>query len=296
MTNATPPPPVPSVTMRDGPLFAVLAFVVAAAVMIGSSLAVAVVAAILYAIADPNQGPAALTAKLQGISVLLPTLFLSQIGLLVVTLVAWRLTRKPFRSRLGLTRPRVTAFQGVAIVLAGGVPFAVAILAASVMPTFSDPEAILSLWANTPLPLAIVWVVMIGVLPGCIEELAFRGLLQPAFAQRLRPWLAILVTTILFALLHVDPAAMAVAFVLGLWLGWIAWRTGSILLGIATHLVVNSGWNAGQMIARQLDLAEETVVTALAPIAIISLAAFVYAVVVLVRDPHRRADAAIETT
>lgn len=285
MTDETPPPPVPPVTSRDGPLFAVLAFVVAAVVMVGASIAVAIVAAIIFALEEPGQAQEALEAKLQGVSVLLPTIVLSQLGLLMVTLLAWRLTRKPFRARLGLVRPTVTPFQGLAIVLAGGVPFALSILAASMMPSMADAEGLVSLWTDTPLPLALLWIVTIGVLPGCMEELFFRGLLQPAFARRMRPWLAILVTTILFALLHIDPAAMGLAFVLGIWLGWVAWRTGSILLGIATHLVVNSGWNAGQMIARQLDLAEGTVVTALSPIALLCLAAFIYAVVVLVRNP-----------
>jgi hypothetical protein len=65
------------------------------------------------------------------------------------------------------------------------------------------------------------------------------------------------VISLLWALLHVQYAwvLMVQIFVIGLVLGWIRWRSGSTLLTIVLHVLVNLestietalklGWNAG---------------------------------------------------
>jgi membrane protease YdiL (CAAX protease family) len=48
-------------------------------------------------------------------------------------------------------------------------------------------------------------------------------------------------------LAHVAPHAVAAAFPLGLWLGVLAWRTGSVWPGIVCHAFVNGAWNVWQV-------------------------------------------------
>ena len=43
-----------------------------------------------------------------------------------------------------------------------------------------------------------------------------------------------------FALIHLNPAQMPHAFVVGLLLGWMYWRTGSIIPGVLFHVVNNT--------------------------------------------------------
>ena len=43
-----------------------------------------------------------------------------------------------------------------------------------------------------------------------------------------------------FALVHFNPAQMPHAFIIGLLLGWMYYRTGSILPGVAFHWVNNT--------------------------------------------------------
>jgi membrane protease YdiL (CAAX protease family) len=45
---------------------------------------------------------------------------------------------------------------------------------------------------------------------------------------------------VLFALIHFNPAQMPHAFIIGLLLGWMYYRTGSILPGVVFHWVNNS--------------------------------------------------------
>lgn len=74
------------------------------------------------------------------------------------------------------------------------------------------------------------------------EELVFRGaVLRSLLAWRPQQrWLMIAVSALAFALVHANPAQMPHAFVIGLLLGWMYERTGSIAPGIAFHWANNT--------------------------------------------------------
>ena len=72
------------------------------------------------------------------------------------------------------------------------------------------------------------------------EEVIFRGLVQSRLARAIPGWPAVLIASALFALGHGQPVWMGYAFCLGLVLGAMAWRAGSILPGILTHFVFNA--------------------------------------------------------
>jgi membrane protease YdiL (CAAX protease family) len=83
-------------------------------------------------------------------------------------------------------------------------------------------------------------VVVIGVLTGTAEEVFFRGYMQTRLGQRLRPGIAVLVTSLAFAFLHLEWLHAALAFVLGLYLGWITELAGSALPALACHVINNA--------------------------------------------------------
>ena len=81
----------------------------------------------------------------------------------------------------------------------------------------------------------------IGLLAPVCEELVFRGaVLRALLRWTPRHWLAIAVSALLFALVHGNPAQMPHAFLVGLLLGWLYYRTDSIVPGIVYHWVNNS--------------------------------------------------------
>lgn len=53
-------------------------------------------------------------------------------------------------------------------------------------------------------------------------------------------WTAIAISAIIFSLVHINPAQMPHAFLIGLLLGWMYYRTGSIIPGIALHWTNNT--------------------------------------------------------
>jgi uncharacterized protein len=74
------------------------------------------------------------------------------------------------------------------------------------------------------------------------EEVMFRGFLFRGWARSERSaWPAIVVISVLWAVLHVqyDWAGMLQIFIVGLFLGWIRWRSGSTLLTFVLHALFN---------------------------------------------------------
>ena len=82
----------------------------------------------------------------------------------------------------------------------------------------------------------------IGLLAPLSEEIVFRGAILKSLlnSSRLPVWGAIALSALMFSLIHMNPAQMPHAFVIGLLLGWMYWRTGSILPGMAYHWANNS--------------------------------------------------------
>ena len=81
----------------------------------------------------------------------------------------------------------------------------------------------------------------VGLLAPVCEELVFRGaILRALLGSISRHWLAIAISALLFALIHANPAQMPHAFLVGLLLGWLYYRTSSSVPGIVYHWVNNS--------------------------------------------------------
>ncbi len=80
----------------------------------------------------------------------------------------------------------------------------------------------------------------IGLLAPLSEEIMLRGGVLKELLKKFSPWVAIAISAVFFALIHFNPAQMPHAFLIGLLLGWMYWRTGSILPGVAYHWANNS--------------------------------------------------------
>jgi uncharacterized protein len=74
------------------------------------------------------------------------------------------------------------------------------------------------------------------------EEIMFRGFLFRGWARSDRAtWPAVVVISVLWAALHVqyDWTGILQIFVIGLFLGWMRWRSGSTLLTFLLHALFN---------------------------------------------------------
>lgn len=86
----------------------------------------------------------------------------------------------------------------------------------------------------------IISMILIGLLPGIFEEVYFRGGLQNIFTRWFRnPWVAIIVTSLLFSAIHISYYGFLVRFALGVILGLLYYYSGSIWLSILFHFLYN---------------------------------------------------------
>ena len=87
---------------------------------------------------------------------------------------------------------------------------------------------------------------MFSLIDGCLtgpiaEEICFRGvILGGLLCMRCRPWLAILISAVAFGAMHGSAVKFLGCTGFGVIVGWLFWRTRSILPGIAVHIAYNT--------------------------------------------------------
>jgi membrane protease YdiL (CAAX protease family) len=151
-----------------------------------------------------------------------------------------RSTSADRRFRLRLWRPAPGAWSGESRWAVLGL--ILAIVGLYVMWIVTSPDQLITDFSDYPTPAYRISLVVMGALvSGVVEEAAFRGYLQSRL-EEFGPTYAILVTSAVFVLAHVTHGVVAMLlmapgyFVASLLYGALAWRTGSILPGMALHV------------------------------------------------------------
>jgi sodium transport system permease protein len=83
-------------------------------------------------------------------------------------------------------------------------------------------------------------IFLMAVIPAICEELAFRGFIFGGLVRNRGKLRAVLVTAIMFGISHGVLQQSICATIMGLLLGYIALKTGSVLPGILIHAANNS--------------------------------------------------------
>jgi membrane protease YdiL (CAAX protease family) len=183
-----------------------------------------------------------------------PALVVAEIFLAAPALVALALWRIPWGRGLALHRlsPRVSLLA----VLTGAALWAASLGLFEVQYSFWPPPAgyldsfqvLHRALRPSGLLDGALSVVAIGVAPAVCEEIVFRGTLLPSFVRIARTWGAILLSALLFGIIHVDPTTSGAytlyrvpfATAVGLGLGILRARSGSLLPCAVAHAVLNT--------------------------------------------------------
>jgi len=91
-------------------------------------------------------------------------------------------------------------------------------------------------------PELVAAIIVIGVIAGAAEETFFRGYMQTRLRQHWRAPVAVLASSLCFALLHVDVSGVHVvmALLLSCYLGFVTEVAGSVLPAIVCHVANNT--------------------------------------------------------
>jgi membrane protease YdiL (CAAX protease family) len=87
--------------------------------------------------------------------------------------------------------------------------------------------------------LFIFSIILIVIVPTITEEMLFRGIIVSGFKENYSEKKTIIVSALLFGLIHLNPWQFVSAFIVGLFSAWICLRTKSILLCLYIHFFNN---------------------------------------------------------
>jgi membrane protease YdiL (CAAX protease family) len=86
----------------------------------------------------------------------------------------------------------------------------------------------------------VILVLSICVMPGIFEEIFFRGLVQGTLEEMMAKREALFVQAVIFAIAHLNPIGFFTYLVfLGLYLGWLRNKSGSLIPGMLVHFTHN---------------------------------------------------------
>jgi membrane protease YdiL (CAAX protease family) len=83
-------------------------------------------------------------------------------------------------------------------------------------------------------------MIIIALLPAIFEEVCFRGGIQNILTRWFKgPWIAIIITSLIFSAVHISYYGFFVRFALGIFLGLVFYYSGSLWLNILFHFLYN---------------------------------------------------------
>ncbi len=180
----------------------------------------------------------ALFYKLAGFSIALSaSLSASLIGI-------YFLIRCHYMNRfLGETYQALSPRENLKLVAQGvGLCFLVAITYDQVLKFFNyvpEPQNVEALLGGENFHLVIAYFMLVYSAP-LWEEVAFRGILQNSLQRTLQPAIAILLSGVIFGVIHFDFDQMIPLILLGCVFGWMYNKSKSIFPSIIAHSVVNT--------------------------------------------------------
>lgn len=170
-----------------------------------------------------------------------PLVFLApQLAFVLVACLLAFLSRVSFVDRLALRPSRIDLRT---LLLLGCGMLGVQGLVISCMPFLGQPSSQLEFLndvVSEPEGTRAIWIgLAMALVPAFCEELFFRGLVQSRLSAIWPPGAAILLCSAVFAMVHYDPQHMLLVLPIGLYLGWAAWRGGSVWLSMLLHALNN---------------------------------------------------------
>jgi sodium transport system permease protein len=161
-------------------------------------------------------------------------------GLFGLVALYARVSRRRFADVIGFVRPSAKATAG-AVLIGCSAWAAVAVVSEWLIPV---PKHVLEELRKSILSLDgrgyVMTLLLMAVSPAICEETLFRGPILRGLGTRLGPPTAIVMTAALFGLFHIDVYRLFPATVLGVLLGYLAHKSGSIVPSMLAHFCNNA--------------------------------------------------------
>lgn len=101
------------------------------------------------------------------------------------------------------------------------------------------PDSIKKIFLEFANPNSVFSFITIVIAAPVIEELIFRGIILNGLLRKYSPVKSIVISSVLFGIVHLNPWQFIGAFIIGLVSGWVYYRTRKLTLSIMIHFVNN---------------------------------------------------------
>jgi membrane protease YdiL (CAAX protease family) len=128
----------------------------------------------------------------------------------------------------------------------------------------------------------VIYFVYMAIAPAIMEEILFRGVILQSL-RRFGDGFALLISAILFGIIHGNLVQAPNAFILGITIGFFVLKTGSLWTGILIHLFNNGVVLLLDEMVRYFGMSENTIYTINSTLIVIQVACAAIAMVYLLR-------------
>lgn len=145
------------------------------------------------------------------------------------------------------------------------------------------PEPQMPEYLQPTLPSLLLNFFVFAVLPALLEELVFRGYVLRTL-RVYGDWFAVIISALLFGLMHGNVAQIPFALIVGVALGWLYVMTDNIWIPVAVHLINNGFSLLLQYLTIGMDDTKQSLVTAFSIFSLIVIGALCMAALVIRRS------------
>lgn len=113
------------------------------------------------------------------------------------------------------------------------------IVAEAIISLLPMPDAVLRFFEEM-VNLDLAGYLVVGISAPILEEFIFRGVFLKGFLKKYDAKKAIIWSALIFGIFHMNPWQFIPAFLIGLVIGWLYYKTKSLLPGLFIHFLNNS--------------------------------------------------------
>ncbi len=166
------------------------------------------------------------TAACQGLILLLPCVY------------AWYM-KADYKKLFSLKMPKITSLIGGILLWLGAwlLEQVIIMTLAQFFPSLiNTSEELTSIITNNSF-----WVAfpIVAIAPALAEEVAFRGFLFGTLKEKMKPWLAIIISAVLFGAYHMNWLQFIGATIVGIAMAYTVYKSGSIYITMLVHFLNN---------------------------------------------------------
>lgn len=245
MLNAVPPALAAASPKKHRPVFKIWRILYPILIFIGVQILVGVAVAVFYVVTmilpviNQTVDPLVLSQQMTkwAISQTVPLALVCDLLLLPVFAFLY------FRQMKGQKRPSISAFKitdyilVAALAVFADIAISYFIGGFNIIQYFPDYQVLMQGFTDTPV---ILQVIAVGIVAPVAEEFLMRGVVLNRLLGYVRVLPAILIQAALFGILHMNLLQGLYAGVLGIMLGYVYIKYGSLLMTIVFHITLNT--------------------------------------------------------